>query len=254
MIFLSHKSEDKPLVEPFATALAAAYGQQSVFYDSWSIQPGDGIIEKMNAGLEAAKFLILFISKRSLNSKMVSLEWQNALFKSVKGTLKIIPVRLDDAPLPAILANTLYIDLPTQGVDNAVRQVIDVVSGQNTYRPAHAPFQNVRGYLQRSGKGGTIEIKVEAYMEPQSRYVFLFKAGGEPPQHKLLSDSMSQVGWNRGVKLDNGQVVDGQFIAVSRATSIGFPMVVEFEDLTDFLGVLRAVSNDRYEQIPIINT
>ena len=26
-----------------------------VFYDSWAIQPGDGIIDKMNAGLEACR-------------------------------------------------------------------------------------------------------------------------------------------------------------------------------------------------------
>lgn len=48
MIFLSHNKEDKYQIEPIAMALKNMYGEERVFYDSWSIQPGDGIIDKMN--------------------------------------------------------------------------------------------------------------------------------------------------------------------------------------------------------------
>ena len=51
MIFISHNSKDKPIVEPIAVKLSTIFGQDNVFYDSWSIQPGDGIIDKMNDGL-----------------------------------------------------------------------------------------------------------------------------------------------------------------------------------------------------------
>ncbi len=51
MIFLSHNFKDKAIVEPIALRLRDIFGQESVFYDSWSIQPGDGIIDKMNDGL-----------------------------------------------------------------------------------------------------------------------------------------------------------------------------------------------------------
>ena len=40
MIFLSHNSKDKGIVEPFANKLAEVFGRDNVFYDSWSIQPG----------------------------------------------------------------------------------------------------------------------------------------------------------------------------------------------------------------------
>ena len=50
-IFISHNSKDKEIIEPIAVGLARIFGKDSVFYDSWSIQPGDGIIEKMNEGL-----------------------------------------------------------------------------------------------------------------------------------------------------------------------------------------------------------
>ena len=47
MIFLSHNYKDKPVIEQVALKLSDIYGQQNVFYDSWSIQPDDGIIKKM---------------------------------------------------------------------------------------------------------------------------------------------------------------------------------------------------------------
>ena len=49
-IFISHNSLDKSVVEPIAVKLAEVFGKANIFYDSWSIQPGDGIIDKMNIG------------------------------------------------------------------------------------------------------------------------------------------------------------------------------------------------------------
>src|SRR4051794_22504450 len=79
VIFISHTHADKPVVEPFALKLAEVFGEDQIFYDSWSIQPGEGIIDKMNEGLGATSVLFFFVSKKSLTSKMVDLEWQNAL-------------------------------------------------------------------------------------------------------------------------------------------------------------------------------
>lgn len=73
-IFLSHNYNDKPLVEPVALRLSDIFGQQDVFYDSWSIRPGDGIIDQMSRGLEAPEFVFFFVSATSLASGMVKLE------------------------------------------------------------------------------------------------------------------------------------------------------------------------------------
>ena len=85
MIFLSHNYKDKPVVEQVTLRLKSIYGIDKVFYDSWSIQPGDGIIDKMNEGLSNCKFFLFFISQNSLSSNMVKLEWQNALFRISQG-------------------------------------------------------------------------------------------------------------------------------------------------------------------------
>ena len=57
MIFLSHNYKDKPVVEQIALKLSAIYGQNNVFYDSWSIQPGQGIIDKMNEGYTTVELI-----------------------------------------------------------------------------------------------------------------------------------------------------------------------------------------------------
>lgn len=65
----------------------------------------------MNNGLSQCKFFFFFVSKNSLQSKMVSLEWQNAILKATRGEAKVIPVKIDDCLMPSILMQSLYIDV-----------------------------------------------------------------------------------------------------------------------------------------------
>src|SRR5829696_5756070 len=103
MIFLSHTWADKPVVDPIALRLREIHGQENVFYDAWSIQPGDWILDRMNQGLASPKFVFFFVSRKSLESEMVKMEWQNALFKATKGQCRIIPVRVDGCEMPPLL-------------------------------------------------------------------------------------------------------------------------------------------------------
>jgi len=115
MIFLSHNYKDKDIVEPIAVRLKEIYGEDNVFYDSWSIKPGESIIGKMNDGLIKCKWFFYFISNNSLNSSMVDLEWQTALYKSAKDGLRFIPIKIDECYPPQILLNTLYLDMYVDG-------------------------------------------------------------------------------------------------------------------------------------------
>ncbi len=132
MIFLSHNYQDKPIVEQLALRLKDTFGQENVFYDSWSIQPGDGLIEKMNEGLEKCRYFFFFVSKNSLASNMVRMEWQNAVMKAARDDVKIIPIRLDSSIMPAILLQTLYLDFFSYGLETTLRQVVDIIEENNT--------------------------------------------------------------------------------------------------------------------------
>ena len=257
MIFLSYTHADKPLVDEIARRLSQIFDKSTIFYDSWSIQPGDGIIDRMNAGLNNCKYFFFFVSKHSLQSKMVSLEWQNALLKATKGDTKIIPVRIDDVLLPAILLQTLYIDIFTQGIETGLRQILDVIEGRNTYRDGTQPgFQNIRAYVTYSLDKLNIEIRAEAYMEPHSRYLVLFDNTAEQLSWAVPGELMVEQGFNHAVPLEDGRQVNALLVARSSATSPGFPFVVEITAKTEvpiiFRGVMRIASREKFVSVPII--
>ena len=175
-IFLSHKHEDKPVVEPVALRLREIFGEDAVFYDSWSIKPGEGIIEKMDEGLQAPEFVFFFVSERSLTSGLVKIDWQNALLKASKGERRLIPVRLHNVTLPEVLRQNLYIDMYSVGLEIGLNQIVNVVQGNSSFTPQHEGFSNLTWESKRNGDG-SLEIIVTAshFMEPNPNFIVLLE-------------------------------------------------------------------------------
>ena len=78
---------------------------------------------------------------------MVAKEWQSALKTVIDQNLKFIPVRIAECNPPAILTDTLYIDLYCIGLDDAVSQMKSVVKGDNTYK-ALSDIENLKAVVQ----------------------------------------------------------------------------------------------------------
>jgi hypothetical protein len=257
VIFLSHTHADKALVDEIAGRLAKVFGKDAIFYDSWSIQPGDGIIDKMNAGLGNCRVFFFFVSKKSLQSGMVKLEWQNALLKATKGETKLIPVKVDDVLMPAVLLQALYIDVFGQGLETGVRQMVDVASGRSTYVP-HDPqgFQNVRAYITPIANGIRVEFRAEAYMEPHSRYLLLVGNSEQEVGWSAVGEGQYESGFNSAVTLNDGRTVNALLVARHTATSPGFPLIVEVTKKTatavSFLGAMRIVARDQWSGVPVV--
>lgn len=172
-IFISHNYKDKPLVETVAMKLADIFGRDQVFYDSWSISPGDGIIDQMNKALEAPEFVFFFVSANSLASSMVKLEWQSTLYAATNGRVRLIPVRIDDSDMPALLRQTLFIDMHTIGLEAAIAQIVRVSQGNTSFTPQHQGFSNLT-YSATTLSDGTVEITVRAshLMESNPNFAF----------------------------------------------------------------------------------
>lgn len=173
-IFLSHKHEDKPVVEPVALRLREIFGEEAVFYDAWSIKPGDGIIEKMNQGLQAPEFVFFFVSRRSLDSGLVKVEWQNALLKASKGETRLVPVRIDNAAMPDVLRQSLYIDMYSVGLEVGLNQIVNVVQGNSTFTPQHLGFSNLTfSATGAADKSLLIVVSASHLMEPNPNMILL---------------------------------------------------------------------------------
>jgi TIR domain len=256
MIFLSHNYNDKPVVEPVAIRLGQIFGQQSVFYDAWSIQPGDGIIQKMNEGMKSPDFVFFFVSAKSLASKMVELEWQNALYKSTRGECKIVPVRVDGSTMPPILLQNLYIDMYAHGIEAAIVQIVNVIQGNNTFTPQHLGFSNLT--FQVSGdatKELTIQIKASHLMEPNPEFLILVRNSEDEVAIDLNGGQPHRGGLNTNVPLNDGTITNVFAIApLGGAITPSMPMTVTLKPKgsvpVSLRGVFHKKTHDKYEAIP----
>ncbi|WP_063900206.1 toll/interleukin-1 receptor domain-containing protein [Burkholderia pseudomultivorans] len=213
------------MVEHFAVRLRDIFPQDEIFYDSWSIQPGDGIVARMSEGLADCKLFLFFVSKNSLASKMVELEWQNAVIKATQGKTKIVPVKVDDCMMPPILLQTLYIDLFGQGLDVALRQVLDVAQGNNTFKAGPQEFNNIRAYAYEKDDSIIVECQAAHFLEPMSHYVIVVDNKEEDISFKCTSDTMCIQGFNSNVAMNDGSFINGILIGVDRGTTPAFPVV-----------------------------
>ena len=108
-VFLSHSSADKPVVRELAEQLCAA--GLRVWFDEWLIQPGDLISAKIEEGLEHSAVLLLCMSANAFGSDWVSLEGHTAIFRDPQNLeRRFLPLRLDDAPIKAMLRGYAYIN------------------------------------------------------------------------------------------------------------------------------------------------
>ena len=108
-VFLSHSGADKPVVRELAERLRAA--GLRVWLDDWIIRPGDLISAKIEEGLEQSAVLLLCMSANAFGSDWVTLEGHTAIFRDPQNLeRRFVPLRLDDAPIKAMLRGYAYID------------------------------------------------------------------------------------------------------------------------------------------------
>lgn len=230
MIFLSHNYKDKPFVEHIANQLLEIYGQDKVFYDSWSIQPGEGIIDRMNFGLGESEIFFFFITENSLNSKMVTLEWQNALMKSAQGAMKFIPVKCDDSLVPSILTQTLYLDLFSNGIEPTLAQMKDIIDNKSTYKPKAIEFSNLTyDFKVNEDNSITIHISANHFLEAISDCVVCFEDKLQETDIVCdINEAMFTGGLNKNIPLADGKFYDCYLISVPRGITTKIPMIASF--------------------------
>lgn len=139
-VFLSHASEDKAgFVEPLARELAAM--GVAPWLDIWEISPGDSLVKKLfEEGLDTVGAVIVVVSARSAAKPWVREELDAAVVRRITGSVRLIPVRLDNAPIPAPLQHLVWIsaDRTPEGIRSAAEQITDALYARDK-RPAVAP-------------------------------------------------------------------------------------------------------------------
>jgi len=107
-IFISHTGADKPFVRRLATRLEKSRFQ--VWLDEHDLIAGDPLPESIGKALHAAKVILVVVSKASVASKWLRYELNVATERMIKGECRVIPIVIDEAPLPAEVLGLLYAD------------------------------------------------------------------------------------------------------------------------------------------------
>ncbi len=108
-VFISHSSADKDSVEELAKKLAE--NGIEPWYAGWEIGPGDSIVQKINEGLENCDVFVIVVSENSVHSQWVKEELSSAVIRRIEHQARIIPVRLDDAPVPSVINHLHWVKM-----------------------------------------------------------------------------------------------------------------------------------------------
>lgn len=121
-IFISYSSENRSQVLQFALEMKEDY-KLSYWIDCENILPGDRIVGKINQGLQVSEYVVLWLTRDSLNSEWVGMEWESVLsHQIVSKNSRIIPIIAEkDLSIPPLLTGLYLLDIPLEGW-SAVKQ------------------------------------------------------------------------------------------------------------------------------------
>lgn len=126
-IFLSHNSADKEWVRKLAAALTLTGTR--VWFDEWTIRPGDSIQTAVVDGLSSSSTFVLVWSEAAASSRWVKTEMEAALERWLSGeTCRLVPVRVDKTPLPSLLRSIRYIDASDGNHIRVARELLGLES------------------------------------------------------------------------------------------------------------------------------
>lgn len=100
-----------------------------LWYDKREIKVGEGIVNRINDGLEAASHLVVILSKASVKKPWVKREISSVLMKQLQDqSIKIVPLLREDCKIPPLLADIKYADC-RKDQDAGFRQMVDDIIG-----------------------------------------------------------------------------------------------------------------------------
>ena len=168
--------------------------------------------------------------------------------------IKFIPIKLDESVFPAIISHILYINLYEQGLEIATRQIIDVITGKNTFQEITG-FSNLIAEAKLEGNNLVVEIKADYYMEPNSRYLLVVDNNESDLTWELPDFTEYTSGFNNNISFTTG-VHNCILVEVDKVTSPNFPVIVILKPLTDkpirLLYVMHATSRKDFAAIPLM--
>ena len=107
-VFVSHAGRDRAWAEWVAWQLEHAGWGVSAELDCWDWQAGDNFVAKMNTALDSCDHMVAICSQAYYEpARWTHEEWTAALRMAKDRPRFLVPVRIDDAPAPPLLAGLI---------------------------------------------------------------------------------------------------------------------------------------------------
>jgi len=111
-VFVSYRSADATSARKLSRDLERA--GHTVWLDTEQIAIGDSLVERIDAGLADATYLVLCLAPGHDTSAWTRREWMSTLARQLAGKhVKVLPARLVEADVPAVIADLRVADLAT---------------------------------------------------------------------------------------------------------------------------------------------
>src|ERR1041385_6830719 len=108
-VFVSYSRKDKRFVDRLVGDIEAK--ELPVWLDERALDVGDSIVEGISSGLTDSDYIVVVLSRASVESRWVRAELSAALMRELsgQGTL-VLPVLKEDCDVPPLLADRVYAD------------------------------------------------------------------------------------------------------------------------------------------------
>lgn len=124
-VFLSHSSKDKKTARRLATDIKMS--NITVWFDEWEIHVGHSITQKISRGLDDIDFVVVLLSKNSVESGWVQKEWAAKIGEEATSqSVVVLPVLLEECNIPSLLRDKKYADL-RDNYEEGIRDLLDAI-------------------------------------------------------------------------------------------------------------------------------
>lgn len=132
LAFISYSTKDLSAAREVARALRDRGIE--VWIDEEQIRFGESIPRRISDGLDAADVLLVLVSKHFVSSSWCRAEYEPLLVREIDtGVTAVIPVRLDDAEVPALLAAKRYVDLRDGSIQRHIDELQQAINAGRSY-------------------------------------------------------------------------------------------------------------------------